>query len=420
MSESREVEIVRLGSEGDGVAETPAGPVYVPFALPGERWRLADGAPSERLSDSPERQSPVCRHFGTCGGCVAQHLSAGLYAKWKEGIIREAFRHRGIDADVCPMKRVAPCSRRRAFLGVERRGKEVKIGFREEGAHTLVDMEECPVLDPSIVAALPRLKEMTRIAMRGDESGRLIVTKLDHGLDVSFDNGVKTLLSDERTKLAALADAAGLARLSVAGDMIVQRGSATLTLGGVAVEPPASIFLQAVPEAERLLIDLVVAALPKKAKRAADLFSGAGTFTFPLARQVKVTAYDSDRRAINALDMGARRTEGLKPIEAIVRDLFREPLSAKELEAFDCVVFDPPRAGAAGQAERLAKSKVPVVIAVSCSAATLARDARTLIDGGYTMGPVVPIDQFLFSPHIEAVVVFRKSAAGNRQPATGL
>jgi 23S rRNA (uracil1939-C5)-methyltransferase len=168
------------------------------------------------------------------------------------------------------------------------------------------------------------------------------------------------------------------------------------------------MFLQAVPEAERLMIDLVVAALPKKAKRVGDLFSGLGTFTFPLAKRVQVSAFDSDRRAIEGLQAATRRTTGLKPIEARVRDLFREPLSPKELDAFDAVVLDPPRAGAAEQSERLARSKVPVVIAVSCAPATLARDARTLIDAGFKMGPVVPIDQFLYSPHIEAVTVFRR------------
>jgi 23S rRNA (uracil1939-C5)-methyltransferase len=168
------------------------------------------------------------------------------------------------------------------------------------------------------------------------------------------------------------------------------------------------MFLQAVPEAERLMIDLVMDALPKKAKRVGDLFSGLGTFTFPLARKVQVSAFDSDRRAIAVLEAAARRTTGLKPIDARIRDLFREPLSPKELEGFDAVVLDPPRAGAAEQSARLARSKVPVVIAVSCAPATLARDARTLIDAGFKMGPLVPIDQFIYSPHIEAVTVFRR------------
>lgn len=409
MGEAREVEIVRLGAQGDGVGDTESGPIYMPFALPGERWRVAaDGRSGERLTDGPERAEPICRHFGQCGGCMSQHMSHRLYADWKHQGIVDAFRHRGIDADVRPLERVAPGSRRRAFLGVERQGNKVTIGFREEGAHTLVGMEECPVLDPLIVAALPHLKALTLIAMPDREGGRLIVTRLDHGLDVSFDNGLKSLTPSRRADLAALAEAARLVRLTVAGDTVIERARPVLTLAGVAIEPPPSIFLQAVPEAEQRLVELVVAALPKKAKRAADLFSGLGTFTFPLARHVSVTAFDSDKRAIAALQSAVRHASGLKPIDARLRDLFREPLSGKELEGFDCVVFDPPRAGAAGQAERIARSKVACVVAVSCAPSTMARDARTLIDAGFQMGPVTPIDQFLYSPHVEAVAVFRR------------
>ncbi len=216
------------------------------------------------------------------------------------------------------------------------------------------------------------------------------------------------LKPDERAALAGMAETARIARLVVAGDAIVVRSEPRLALGGAEVDVPPSLFLQAVPEAERLMIDLVVSALPKKAKRVADLFSGLGTFTFPLASKVQVSAFDSDRRAIAVLEAAVRRATGLKPIDARVRDLFREPLSPKELEPFDAVVLDPPRAGAAEQTERLARSKVPVVIAVSCAPATLARDARLLLDAGFKMGPVTPIDQFISSPHVEAVTVFRR------------
>ncbi|MDQ8700829.1 methyltransferase [Hyphomicrobium sp. LHD-15] len=407
MAESTELTIERLGAKGDGIAMREGAPVYVPFALPGEQWRIgSEGA--QRLKDSAERVEPACRHFLQCGGCLAQHMSPALYRDWKHGLVVEAFRHRGLDAEVAPVVVVDGNSRRRAFLGVERRGAEVIIGFREEGQHTLVDLAECPVLDPQIVATVPGLREMARRVMVDRAGGRLVVTKLDHGLDVSFDNGRKDLSPHERAELGALAQKMRLARLVVGGEEIVSGGRPVLTIGGVEVEIAPGLFLQAVPEAERLLADLCVAALPKRAKKVADLFSGVGTLTFPLARRASVVAYDSDRRAINALAGAMRHAQGLKPVTATVRDLYRDPLSARELAEFDAVVLDPPRAGAAEQAERLAKSKVPVVIAVSCNPATLARDARTLIDGGYRMGPVTPIDQFLFSPHVEAVTVFQR------------
>ena len=408
MGDAAEVVIEKLGGKGDGVARTASGDRFVAGALPGERWVVPAGGAAHRISDSPDRVSPPCPHFGTCGGCMAQHMSERLYLEWKHQIVRDAFAHRGIAADIEPVRPMPLRSRRRAFLGIEVRGRDVMIGFREEGQHALVDISDCLLLDPAIMAAFPHLKEMARIAMPANTSGRLIVSRLDSGLDVSFDNGHKMLKPEERAALAKLAVSARVARLVVAGDAIVVRAEPRLTIGGAEVDVPPSLFLQAIPEAERLMTSLVVDSLPKKAKRVADLFCGLGTFTFPLARFVQVSAFDSDRRAISVLEAAARRTSGIKPIEARVRDLFREPLSPRELDGFDAVVLDPPRAGAAEQTTRLARSKVPLVIAVSCAPATLARDARTLIDAGFKMGAVTPIDQFIYSPHIEAVTVFRR------------
>lgn len=407
MANGAEVVIDRIGAKGDGVALRDGEPVYVPFALPGERWRVGDEG-AQRLTDSPDRAEPICRHFMQCGGCLAQHMSPQLYSDWKRGLVVEAFRHRGLEAEVAPVVVVDGASRRRAFLGVERRGADVIIGFREEGQHTLVDLAECPVLDPRIVAAVPGLRALARRVMPDRAGGRLVVTRVDQGLDVSFDNGRKDLSPHEKAELGGLAQKMGLARLVVAGEVIVAAAKPAVAIAGVAVEIEPGLFLQAVPQAEQLLADLCVKALPKSAKSVADLFSGVGTLTLPIARRAAVTAYDSDRRAINALGGAVRHAQGLKPVTAVVRDLFRDPLSARELAAFDAVVFDPPRAGAAEQAERLAKSKVPLVIAVSCNPATFARDARALIDGGYRMGPVTPIDQFLYSLHVEAVAVFRR------------
>jgi 23S rRNA (uracil1939-C5)-methyltransferase len=372
-------------------------------------WRV-EGGRSTRLTDSPERRKPICRHFGHCGGCTTQHLSEPLEGRWKHDLIADAFRHHGIEADIAPVRRVGLQSRRRALLGVERRGDHVVVGYREEGRHKLVDLEECPLLDPVIVAAIGPLKEMARLAMPDRQGGRLVVTHLDQGLDVSFDNATEGLTAPVRERLAVLARDARLARLMLAGEPIALGTTRpTVTIGGVAVAAEPGIFLQAVPEAEAMLIYLVDGAVPCGAKRVADLFCGLGTFTLPLARRAAVTAIDADKRAIKALADAARRASALKPVETRSRDLFREPLSAKELEPFDAIVFDPPRAGAAAQTERLARSKVPVVVAVSCNPATLARDAKTLIDGGMRMGPVTPIDQFLFSPHLEAVVTFERS-----------
>lgn len=409
MGEAADVTISALGAQGDGIVGDGAGTsTYVPFALPGERWRLADGTEPQRLSVSAQRVVPPCQHFGVCGGCAAQHMGDDLYNAWKREIVVQAFAHRGLDAQVAPLRRVGSGSRRRAFFGVARGGDGVLLGFREEGRHRLVDMQECVVLDPTIVAALPQLRLLAdAILPRAANAGaRLVVTRLDDGLDVAFETDGKPDAAAVQG-IAAMATGAGIVRLSIAGDVVLNAGPVSLRLGAAQVAPPPGIFLQAVPEAEAAMTDLVLAAVGK-AKTVADLFCGLGTFTFSLAARARVLAVDGDKRALAALAEAVKGTQGVKPIGMKLRDLFREPLSPRELDGFEAAVFDPPRAGAQAQCERLARSKVRTVVAVSCSPATLARDARILVDGGYEMGEVTPIDQFIFTPHVEAVVAFRK------------
>lgn len=401
------VQVTRLGAQGDGVVETPEGPAYLPFALPGERWRMRAGEPLERVSESRDRSQPVCRHFGQCGGCVAQHMSPDLYRRWKQTALVEAFAHRGIEITPEPMRSVALHSRRRAFFGVTRRGEEAVLGFREEGRHTLVDLAECPVLDPLIVESLPLLRQLAGMALPDGAGGRLLVTRSEGGLDVAIENGQPRLEPGQSAALAQCAAQGPIQRLTVFKDVTYLDRVPTILLGGVRVELPPGAFLQAVPEAEAAMAELVLGAVGK-VKSAADLFSGLGTFTLPLARKARVLAVDSDRRSVAALEKAARAAPGLKPITARVRDLMREPLSRIELDEFGAVVFDPPRAGAKAQAEMLARCRVPTIVMVSCNPATAARDARILIDGGYRLETVTPIDQFLYSAHLELVAIFRR------------
>lgn len=408
MSEPQEVVIARLGSQGDGIAETPAGEVFVPGALPGERWRLgSDDAPPARLSEAPDRAEPQCRHFGTCGGCTMQHLTPDSYRAWKRGIILQAFAHRGIEADVRPVVSMPHASRRRAVLGIANRGDRIEIGFREAGQHKLVDIVECPVLEPRITTALEGLRRLSALVMKPGTGGRLAVTATETGLDVALATGSMKPTVEQRARVAAEASALGIARLAIEGEVIVMRSKPQLTISGVTLEPPNGVFLQAVAAAETMLAEHAVAGIGK-AKLVADLFCGVGTFTLPLARRAEVLAIDDDNAALATLSAAIRGAQGLKPITVKRRDLFREPLSAQELKDVDAVVIDPPRAGAKDQMEAIARSKLRTVVAVSCNPATLARDVRILIDAGFKLGPVTPIDQFVFSPHVEAVSVLKR------------
>jgi 23S rRNA (uracil1939-C5)-methyltransferase len=408
MAEPLEVDIVRLGAQGDGIAETAEEDIYIPYALPGERWLFLDSKPCEMLRPHPARATPVCPHFGSCGGCVAQHMPDALYVAWKRAIVVDAFRHRGIEAPVGELVRIPLASRRRITVYARRYRKNLHLGFYRAATHYIVDVAECPIAVPQLVAALPALREMLEPVLSGQAEAGITLLATSAGVDVHIVFIYLEAVRRHYPRMAALAAQYGFARLTVGRDTLVEARQPLLTFGGVEVAVPPGAFVQAVEASEREMVRRVLDATGR-AKRVADLFCGVGTFTFPLARKARVLAVDDDKAAIAALSAAARRAQGLKPIETKVRDLFRMALSAKELEGFDAVVFDPARSGAEDQAAQLARSKVPVVVAVSCNPATLARDARILLDGGYRLRDVTPIDQFLFAAHVEAVAVFARA-----------
>jgi 23S rRNA (uracil1939-C5)-methyltransferase len=399
-----ELVVARLGAQGDGIAETENGPVYIPFTLPGERVIAELDGPRGRLIDileaSPARVPPDSPYFGECGGCALQHFERSRYLEWKRQRVTEALEQHGINTEVDPILAFPPSSRRRAAFTAARHGRELRFGFRRALSHDVIDIGPCTILAPRIEAALPALRRLCAALLSAGEA-RVLVTACDGGLDVLIEPDGKQRPSPSPA-IAALAVEAGIIRLGWGQEILFSDGPARVTLSGVAVDLPPGAFLQAVPEAERAMADLVAEGIGK-AKKVADLFSGLGTFTFALARKASVMAAENNAAMLAALTTAARRASGLKPIATLRRDLMREPLSWQELNGFDAVVFDPPRAGAIAQAQALAKSKVPRVVAVSCNPATFARDARALIDGGYRITRVVPLDQFIWSPHVELV-----------------
>lgn len=402
MSDAHIINITALGAQGDGVAQGTDGIRHVPFALPGEQVRISDPNQPEIITTSPDRARPVCRHFGVCGGCVAQHMTDTLYAEWKRGIVIEAFRQRGLEPEIGPLLRVPLGSRRRAVLTARRTGSGVVLGYHRRRSHNLFAVEECPVLRADVVGRLPALRVLAD-ALNVREA-RLIVLCTRAGLDVTVD---AKLSATQAARLASIAVEYGFARLTVGRETVAQRTKPTLDVGGVELAPPSGAFVQAVREAEDAMVECV-RQTTRNAKHVADLFAGIGTFTLALARRARVLAIDSDKEALVALTEAARHAQGLKPIETRVRDLFRDPMSPRELQDFGAVAFDPPRAGAKAQAEALARSRVPTIVAVSCNPATLARDARILADGGYELESVTPIDQFVYSAHVEVTAVLRR------------
>ncbi len=411
---SRSVVIARLGGLGEGVVETPDGPLFIPYALPGEVVEAAiagnRGFIDRLISPSPERVVAPCRHFTLCGGCAVQHLATDAYAAWKRGLVAEALGRAGIVAPLAGLVDARGTGRRRVTLHVRYdgtgRAMRACAGFMAVRSHSLIDLDACPILVPALARA-PAVARAAGEVLKGRAKPLDVqATATLTGIDLDL-RGSGPLGDAERLALSELAQAHDLARLTVHGGLVVAPRMPLIAIGRARAVPPPGGFLQATEAGEAALAALVLRAAAG-ARRIADLFCGVGAFALRLAEQGAVTALDGSEPAIEALRRAAAGTQGLKPISAAARDLFRRPLSTKELAGFEVVVFDPPRAGAEAQARQLALSKVPRVVAVSCDPGTFARDAGILIAGGYRLDSVTPVDQFVYSAHVELVAVFSR------------
>jgi len=411
---AEQIAIARIGHRGDGIADTPAGPIYVPYTLPGETVEVEPwpGHPDRRHLirvdvASAERIAPVCPHFGICGGCALQHWSAARYRDWKRALVVEALAQAGLDAPVAALIDAHGEGRRRAVFHARRGTHDVlEVGFAALRAHHLVAIDRCPVLAPALAGSIEAAWAIAETLEREKKPLDIQVTATDAGLDVDV-RGSGPLTAARGGELARLAERHRLARLTRHGELVSQRAAPAVTIGRARVLLPPGAFLQATAAGEAALAALVVAHC-EGAGRIADLFAGVGPFALRLAERARVTAADNDSEAVAALKRAVAATQGLKPVETQLRDLYRRPFVPVELKGFDAVVFDPPRQGAQSQASELAASSVPRVVAVSCNPATFARDARILVDGGYRLVAVTPVDQFLYSAHVELVARFER------------
>ena len=405
--------IDRLGHRGDGIADTPAGPLYVPYVLPGETVEVepvpghGDRRHAVRVAvPSPQRIAPICPHFGVCGGCALQHWETARYRAWKRDLAVAALAQAGLAAPVADLIDAHGAGRRRAVFHARRGTHDVlEVGFAAYRAHHVVPIDRCPILAPELAGAIKAAWALAEALGPQGKPLDIQVTATEPGLDVDV-RGSGPLPPALMARLAGLAQAHRLARLTRHGELIVQRAQPTVRMGRARVALPPGAFLQATAEGEAALARLVLD-YAGEAASVADLFAGVGPFALRLAERARVHAVDSDAGAIAALRQ-ASAVPGFKPIETEVRDLFRRPLLTEELARFDAVVFDPPRQGAEAQARALAQSKVPLVVAVSCNPATFARDTRLLVDGGYRLISVTPVDQFRYSAHVEIVARFAR------------
>lgn len=423
-AETLELTIEALGAGGDGIARLPDGRTcFVPRSLPGESLharlvgRRSDAALAEAealLRASPERVAPPCPHFAACGGCALQHWADAPYAEWKRAKLVDALARAGFrEVPVAPLARTPPGTRRRADLALRRGPGGVTLGFHAPGSGEVVDLAACTVLDRRLVALFEPLRALLRSLKALKREGSAVLNLLETGPDLLLRTD-GALDAAGRTALAAFASEHRLPRIAWAQgngapEIAAQLGPAVIRFGEAAVNPPPGAFLQASPAGEDAICDAVLAGLPARIPpRAAiaELYAGLGTLSFALAGRARVAAFEGSAEAVAALSTAAGRA-GAR-IRAERRDLARQPLLPAELKSFAAVVLDPPYAGAAEQVALLARARVPSIVYVSCNPAALARDARALAQAGYRVASAVPVDQFLWSPHLESVVAFAR------------
>jgi 23S rRNA (uracil1939-C5)-methyltransferase len=405
--------IERIGHRGDGVADGPGGSIYVPGTLPGERVEVESvpGQPDRRHllaieKASGQRIAPICPHFGVCGGCAMQHWQTEAYRAWKRGLVMEALRQAGVETPVGDLIDAHGDGRRRVVFHARKMHDTLAVGFSAARAHQIIAIDRCPILAKSLDGALKAAWAIAELLAAIGKPLDIQVTATDEGLDVDV-RGSGPLTPQLTAALARVAAQQNLARLTRHGELIAQACAPTLRMGATTVLLPPAAFLQATAAGEAALARLVLDSCAG-AKSVADLFAGVGPFALRLAAQTRIAALDEDEAALAALKRAATNTAGLKPVTVERRDLFKNPLGVSELNRFDAVVFDPPRQGGQAQSRELGASRVPLIVAVSCNPGTFARDMRLLIDGGYRLTSVTPVDQFRYSAHVEIVARLEK------------
>ncbi|MBB3357753.1 MULTISPECIES: class I SAM-dependent RNA methyltransferase [unclassified Novosphingobium] len=397
--------IVRVAAKGEGAT---ADGRYVALSAPGDMLE-ADGT----LTWGPNHVEPPCRHFPACGGCQLQHLSEAALTDFVGSRVIGAAKGQELDPGTpAPTHLSPPRTRRRATLHAQAIGRRVVLGFREGGSHKTIDMRECHVIAPELMALVAPLRTLLESWQDRKLAVDVELTLADQGVAVGFSG----LVADNLARTEALLDFARdhrLARLTIdtgyGPETTWEPDPATITLGGTAVGIPPGAFLQATADGEAALVAAAQGWLAG-ASTVADLFAGLGTFAFALAGPgTKVLAVEAARDAHLACQAAAR-SQG-RPVHALHRDLFRNPLRAEELNRFAAVLLDPPRAGAREQVGQIAESTVARVVYISCNPASWARDAATLVAAGYRLEGLKAVGQFRWSTHVELASLFVRAGA---------
>ena len=395
--------ILTLNSRAEGVT---ADGTRVPRALPGEEIALGKENKFKIILPSKDRITPVCAHYKGCGGCSMQHSTQSFIKDWKSNVIKSCLTARGLETIIKPILTSKTNSRRRVTLHGIKTKKSVTVGFFKRNTHELISTPSCELVNPEILSAFSLFEEITLIGATRKSIIEISVTVSKAGLDLNILNG-KKLDNQSIMKITGLCESFNIARITWNEDLLANFLNPTIVFQGIAITPPPNAFLQATEQGQEILITNAMLSVFDSDK-VIDLFSGCGTFTLPAAKRSEVLAIDKTKSMLTAIDQAWRETTGLKKVTSRSQDLFKEPVGKEELNSFDAAIIDPPRVGAEAQSHELAKSHIKRISSVSCNPRTFSRDAKILVDSGFKIDWVQPIDQFLWSSHIELVAQFSR------------
>jgi 23S rRNA (uracil1939-C5)-methyltransferase len=421
-SEPVDVTVGSLGGLGDGIATYQNKPLFIPKACAGDRVRVRithetkdafQGRIVEVLEPGPDRRNAPCMYFDACGGCALQQLTETSYRNFKRRMLHNSLSQAGFPMPGAEVTFIAPASRRRVEFKAHCVDGTVEMAFYDLRSHSPVVIGQCPVILPELEAFISPLNRELSAMPLASRLHAVSLTRADHGIEM-----VLTLKNDDvhtLPGLEALCKALGLARISVCTPdsiprVVVQLAPVEMILGNYRIDLPPDAFLQATAEGQVLLTDIVLKA-SQGASRVIDLFCGIGTYSFPLSRIANTRALEGDAAMAQAMRKQIRH-HGIATLAAEQRDLFKNPVTAKELAQYDVAVLNPPRAGARAQTLQLAASTVSAVVMISCNPATFARDMKVLKQSGFLLESVLGIDQFVWSPHLEIAAVLKRSHDG--------
>lgn len=405
----------RLGPKGDGVAIFPKGSVFVDRTAPldevsvrifQDKAGITRGEVVKLLTPSPYRQKPPCPHFDSCGNCTLQHLNLEFYQFWKNETVKESLKKAGLHTKTFlkPIFLEGQNRRRITFTALNERGK-ITLGYYQRRSKQITTINQCEIALPDLFVFKDSLKPFLKYLLTPSTPIDISLQWVSGKLDIVI-SGLKLSAKNEKI-LKEISQLHPVARLSLKNEtkinVLFNNHPLRKSFGEIQVNLPPGAFLQPTQEGEEALVKTVMAALPE-GKQFADLFSGCGTFSGAMLSRGSVDSFESSNSAVKSLSEATRNF----PLKVYRRDLFKNPIRHQDLNRFDAIVFDPPRAGCEEQAHEMALSKCKTLIGVSCNPATFARDAKILVRGGYQLQSLQVIDQFLWSHHVELVGVFKK------------